>query len=127
MGTAIGLVGLLFIAAVIAGIWRVVQRGLQLKQLVEDGVDVEGVVVRQFKGRPRGPQNTTDHFIRYKYRDSCGREHEFKFKAARDFWAGHPEGKRIAVVYSKSKPSVSGPKYMVEQAREALAKRSNVK
>jgi hypothetical protein len=41
----------------------------------------------------------------------------------RDFWANHPEGSRIAVVYSKSKPSISGVKYQVEQKRQALAKR----
>jgi hypothetical protein len=39
------------------------------------------------------------------------------------FWANHPEGSFIAVVYSKSRPSISGIKYQVEQKRKALAKR----
>ena len=111
------LIGLV-IAGFAAGIWLVVHRELQLKQLAHDGVDVKGIVVRQ-----SGGQHTDPCYIRYRYRDGSGQEREHKIQVMRDFWAKHPTGSRIAVVYSKSRPSISAVKYQVEQKREALAKR----
>lgn len=101
-----------------AGVWLVVHRELQLKQLVHDGVDVKGIVVRQSGGTHADPC-----YIRYRYRDAGGQEREHKTRVMQDFWANHPKGSFIPVVYSKSKPSISGVKYQVEQKRKALAKR----
>jgi len=111
------LIGLV-IAGFVAGIWLVLHRELQLKQLVGDGVDVKGIVIRQ-----SGGQHTSPYYLRYRYRDGKGREHEHKVQVLQTFWVNHPEGSRIAVVYSKSKPSISGIKYQVEQKRQALTKR----
>jgi hypothetical protein len=111
------LVGLV-IAGFVAGIWLVVHRELHLKQLVRDGVDVKGIVVRQSGGGHANP-----YYIRYRYRDGRGREHEHKIQVMQDFWVNHQEGSSIAVVYSRSRPSISGVKYQVEQKRKALAKR----
>jgi len=119
MGIAITLIVIAIIALVI---WLVVTRGLQLKQLVEDGVDIDGKVVRQFKLNPKGGSQSTNHYLRYSYRDSAGREHEYKSNVSRDYWVAHPEGSAIAITYSKSRPGISAPRYLVEQAREALAK-----
>lgn len=102
-------------------IWLVVTRGLQLKQLVEDGVDRDGVVIRQFKLNPKSGSQSTNFFLRYRYRDHKGTEHEYKSNVSRDYWVAHPEGSAIAIVHSRSKPQISAPKYLVEQAREALA------
>jgi hypothetical protein len=112
------LIGLV-IAGFGAGIWLVVHRELQLRQLVDDGVDVDGIVVRQSGGGHANP-----YYIRYRYRDGGGQEREHKTQVMQDFWVNHPEGDPIAVVYSKSKPSISGVKYQVEQKRTALAKRA---
>ena len=109
----------LVIAGVGAGIWLVVHRELALKQLARDGVDVQGTVVRQSGGHHADP-----YYIRYRYRDGRGQEREHKVQVRQDFWVNHPQGSLVAVVYSKSKPSVSGIKYQVEQKRSALAKRS---
>jgi uncharacterized protein DUF3592 len=106
------------IAGFAAGIWLVVHRERQLRQLADDGVDVKGTVVRQSGGEHANPC-----YIRYRYRDNRGQEREHKVQVLRDFWANHPEGSFIAVVYSKSKPSISGVKYQVDQKRKALAKR----
>ena len=38
-----------------AGIWLVMHRERQLRQLVDDGVDVKGIVVRQSGGGMRNP------------------------------------------------------------------------
>jgi hypothetical protein len=111
------LIGLV-IAGFGAGIWLVVHRDRQLKQLVDDGVDVEGIVVRQSGGGHANP-----YYIRYRYRDGRGQAREHKIEVSQDFWANHPNGSSIAVIYSKSKPSISGVKYQVEQKRKALANR----
>ena len=116
VGTVV-LIGLV-IAGFGAGIWLVVHRELQLKQLVRDGVDVKGIVVRQ-----SGGQHADPCYIRYRYRDGSGQQREHKIQVMRDFWVNHPKGSRIAVVYSKSRPSISGVKYQVEERRKALAKR----
>jgi hypothetical protein len=123
MEIAVGPVGsVLLIGLVIAGfgagIWLVVHRALALRQLVRDGVDVKGIVVRQSGGHHADP-----HYIRYRYRDGAGQEHEHKIQVTQDFWVNHPKGSLIAVVYSKSRPSVSGVKYQVEERRKASAKR----
>jgi hypothetical protein len=111
------LIGLV-IAGVGGGIWLVVHRERQLKRLVRDGVDVTGVVVR-----PSGGHHASPYYIRYRYRDARGRAREHKAQVMQEFWANHPKGSRIAVVYSKSRPSISAVKYQVEQKRTALAKR----
>lgn len=120
MSTAIALTAVGIIAIII---WLVLTRGLQLKQLVEDGVDIDGMVVRQFKLNPKSGSQSTNYFLRYRYRDSAGEEHEYKSNVNRDFWVAHPEGSAIAITYSKSKPGISAPRFLVEQAREALAKK----
>ena len=108
------------IVAVIALIaWLGVTRGLQLKRLVEDGVDAEGTVIRQYRHNPKGSKST-DYFLRYRYRDAFGAEHEGKSGVGHDFWDAHPEGKPIAISYSKRRPSVSAPRLLVEQARGAM-------
>jgi hypothetical protein len=111
------LIGLV-IAGFAVGMWLVAHRERQLRQLVDDGVDVKGTVVRQ-----SGGQHANPYYIRYRYRDGKGHERKHKIQVMQDFWANHPEGSLIAVVYSKSKPSISGVKYQVEQKRKALAKR----
>ena len=115
----------LTIALIALAIWLVVTRGLQLKQLVEDGIDADGKVLRQFKRNPKKASLSTDFFLRYSYRDRNGIEHEYKSNVNRDFWAAHPEGSAIAITYSKSKPQISAPRFLVEQAREALAKKKS--
>jgi hypothetical protein len=108
----------LVIAGFVAGIWLVLHRERQLRQLADDGVDVKGIVVRQSGGGHANP-----YYIRYRYRDGSGQEREHKVQVVQDFWANHPDGSLIAVVYSKSQPSISGVKYQVEEKRKALAKR----
>lgn len=111
------LIGLV-IAGFGAGIWLVLYRERQLGQLVDDGVDVKGVVVRQSGGEHANP-----YYIRYRYRDGSGQEHEHKIQVIQEFWVNSPEGSRIAVVYSKSQPWISAIKYQVEQTRKTVVKR----
>jgi hypothetical protein len=114
---SMALIGLV-LAGFAAGIWLVVHRERELTQLVHDGVDVTGIVVRQSGGPHVAPYD-----LRYRYRDGRGQERERKIQVRQDVWVNHAEGSRIAVVYSTSKPSISGVKAQVEQKRQALAKR----
>jgi hypothetical protein len=123
MDIALGPVGSLVLVGLVvagfgAGIWLVMHRERQLTQLVHDGVDVKGIVVRQSGGGHANP-----YYIRYRYRDGTGQEREHKIQVRQDFWANHPQGSPIAVVFSRSRPSISGVKYQVDQKRKALAKR----
>lgn len=124
MGTVIFIVLVAFGIIAIA-IWLVLTRGLQLKQLLEDGVDGEGTVIRQFKHNPQSGSQSTNFFLRYRYRDDSGVEHQYKSNVSREFWAEHPEGSNIAIVYSRSKPQISAPRFLVEQARGAFAEKDN--
>jgi Protein of unknown function (DUF3592) len=119
MGIAITLIVVGIIALMI---WLAVTRGLQMKQLLEDGVDIDGTVLRQFKHNPKKASLSTDYFLRYSYRDSAGQEYEYKSNVNRDFWEAHPEGSAIAITYSKSKPAISAPRFLVDAARGAMAK-----
>lgn len=120
MGIAVTLIVVAIIALVI---WLVITRGLQLKQLLEDGIDTDGKVIRQFKRNPKKASLSTDFFLRYSYRDRNGIEHEYKSNVNRDFWVAHPEGSAIAITYSKSKPEISAPRFLLDAAREAMAKK----
>jgi hypothetical protein len=120
MGIAITLI---LVAITILVVWLVITRGLQMKQLVEDGIDTDGKVIRQFKRNPKKANLSTDFFLRYSYRDRNGIEHEYKSNVNRDYWVAHPEGSAIAITYSKSKPQISAPRFLVDAAREAMAKK----
>jgi len=114
------LITTIVVVSIIAfSIGLVVSRGLEMKRLVEDGVDIDGIVVRQFSHHTRGSQSSS-HFLRYRYRDDKDREHAHKSNVSREYWTEHPEGSAIAITYSKSRPQVSAPRYLVEQARTAL-------
>lgn len=113
------LTAIVVVSIIAFAIGLVVSRGLEMKRLVEDGIDIDGIVVRQFSHHTRGSQSSS-HFLRYRYRDARGGEYTHKSNVTRDFWVAHPEGSAIAITYSKSRPQVSAPRYLVEQARTAL-------
>lgn len=101
----------LIIAAVVFAL--VVRRGLQFKQLLLDGVPAKGVVAKKIRFRGR-------HLtLRYAYRDDAGRVHANKSLVTDDVWNAHEEGGSIDVVYSRSQPEISAPKYLVDRTRPA--------
>jgi hypothetical protein len=112
--------------AIVAGLIAVVvRRGLQMRQLVLDGVDTTGQVVaklRHIHARRKGSQRPTLR-IHYSYVDAAGKPHEHRSLVTDSFWNEHAEGGPIAIVYSKSQPQLSAPRHLVEQSREALAKK----
>lgn len=112
------LIPLLFVAGVIV---LVVRRGLQMKLLVKDGVETTGTIVRMVTFRSH--TRTGAHRIRYRYVDEWGRTHSNRSTVPEDVYRSCTEGGPLVVVYSRSKPHISAPKYLVEQSKAALDKR----
>ena len=120
------LIGLALPVVILAlGAGLVIQRGLQMRLLAQDGVETTGRVVarlRQVPARRKGSHRPVLR-IHYAYRDGAGAEHEHRSRVTEAFWNEHADGGPIAVVYAKSRPQVSAPKQLVEHSRAALAKR----
>jgi hypothetical protein len=115
------LVPALFIAGFIA---FAIRRGLQLKQLAGDGVEAAGTVTRKLTFRGRGISQRT-YRVLYSYTDEFGSPHRAKTGVSKAVFDDLEEGGPIAIMYSRSRPHVSGPTYQVEQARQALKRNDN--
>lgn len=117
------ILGILIPAAIIAAmIIAVVKRGREMRQLTVDGVEAIGMVKakrihRSTKGRRKS------HRIRYAYLDAVGRAHENQSLVTYEFWSRHEEGGPIDIVFSRSQPHISAPRHLVEQSRDALARK----
>ncbi len=116
------IIALLVSVLLMAGIvLLLVKRGLEMKGLCENGVEVTGRVVAK-----RSVRNSTSSSRRqklvYRYTDSTGKTHEHASAVPEEVYREYDEGGEIPVVYSAQKPSVSAPKYLVDQTRTALGK-----
>ncbi|WP_111266226.1 DUF3592 domain-containing protein [Marilutibacter maris] len=112
LGIGIPIVLLLAMVAVLA------RRGLQMRRLLAEGVETEGRVIEQVSHTARTYQ--AQKRIRYEYIDASGKHHRHLSLVSDETWDAHPRGTRIAVVYARSRPSVSAPLALVEQARKAM-------
>jgi hypothetical protein len=121
LGTALTVIPMLLLAGY--AIYRVVRRGLEFRQLVEDGVDASATVVsRRLFRNGSGNRAAT---LRYRYQDALGRSHEYNSMVSRSIWEAHPEGSAFEIVYSRSRPALSAPRALVEPARKAMNPRGN--
>jgi hypothetical protein len=111
------LLALIALVALIAGLH--IRRGFQIKLLLEDGINIDGVVTKQWRRERRGPAKAR-YYLRYRYSESHGNEHTRKLTVGHDHWAAHPPGSTIAICYSASKPGVSAPREVVALARKAM-------
>jgi hypothetical protein len=99
-----------------------VRRGLQMKQLAADGVHATGTVTRKLRFSGQGTVRQRNYRVLYTYTDDFGRRHQAKAGVSKAVFDGLEEGGPIAVMYSRTRPSVSGPAYQVEQTRQALSR-----
>jgi len=111
----------LIVAFVAYFIYVVVRRGFEIRQLLTDGVDTSGTVVT--KRRHRSSKSGTTHQLIYEYHDPLGRAHKHASLVTREVFDGYEEGRPIDVMCSASRPEVSAPKSLVEQARPAWERR----
>lgn len=119
------LTGLLAVVAIVVGlVVLVVRRGLQLKQLVADGVNATGTVTQKIEHPTARGTRRNDRRIAYEYRDAAGRTHRHISLVSSEFWLAHTEGGPIDIVYSRSRPEISAPRFLVEQGRAALGARA---
>jgi len=112
---------LLLVLIVGAIIVLLVKRGLQFRELCEQGVEITGQVISKRSVKP-GPSTSRRQKLAYRYTDSTGAAHEHTSVVTWDVYSRHDDGGPIAIVYSAKNPAVSAPKYLVDQARSALRK-----
>lgn len=113
--------GALAIVVAIAA-FVIVRRAGEFKRLVHDGVEATGVVEEKlvFGG---GSGTRRGKHLRYAYRDAQGREHRFRSQVTESRFDEFAVGDPIPIVYSRTNASVSAPRWLVEEAREAFARR----
>lgn len=105
-------------------IWRTISRFLQIYQLAQDGMETNGRVIRQYKQWIKMPRSS-GYYLDYTYIDRTGIPHEGQSMVQHELWKAHPDGSPIAISYSKSKPEISLPRVLVEQARALVAKKKD--
>lgn len=116
------LIGLLVPVLIVgAMIFIFVRRGLQMRELCEQGVETSGEVV-EMRVVKAGKSSTKQRKIVYRYTDSAGATHSHTSVVSIEAYQNHEEGGQIQVVYSSKNPAISAPKYLVDQARKALGK-----
>jgi hypothetical protein len=94
----------------------VVRRGLEWRELVEEGVDATAVVVRK-----RRYSRTFQ--LAYEYVDPDGVRHSHHSMVVWDVFNRYEVGDEIPIVYARRRPRVSAPRYLVDASREALQRR----
>jgi len=110
------LIGALIVAAVIAVI---VHRGLQMKNLANDGVVGDGKVIEKLR-RVNSQGGMSSSYLRYEFYAPNGVRYERKVSVGEDIYDNHEEGDTIGIVYLEKNPRVNAAKYMVNLSREAL-------
>ena len=81
-------------------------------ELQEHGVETKGRVTEKRQTRRRGVTST---WIRYAYTDETGASHRSgRNLVTPEAWTTHEEGGPIAIVYSRRRPKISAPKYLLD-------------
>jgi hypothetical protein len=111
------------LAAIVGGmIFLAVRRGLQMREICEHGVETTGIIVS--KRSVTGSKSSSRRWkLAYRYQDSAGASHEHTSVVTIEQYNLHEQGGPITVVYSSKNPSVSAPKYLVDECRKALGKK----
>ena len=102
-------------------IFQFVRRGFQMRELCEHGTEATGIIFS--KRSITGNKSYSRRWkLGYRYPDSTGATHDHTSLVMIDFYQQHEEGGPISIVYSTKNPAISSPKYLVDEARKALAK-----
>lgn len=101
---------------VVAFVVIVFRRGLQMNQLVAAGVETLGTITSK---QTHHRKSVKTYHLGYRYTDGQGQSHNHRSMVEGSIYRAFEEKGAIPVIYSASKPSVSAPRYLVEQTREA--------
>jgi hypothetical protein len=112
---------ILLVVAVIAGI--AIWRGRQIGELARRGVPVTGVVERKFRSGTAKAAGDRGRRLAFAYTGPDGRTYRRATSVTTSRWAEHEEGGAIELFCLPDAPGVSAPAWLVQHARDALAKR----
>lgn len=110
---------LVVILAFVGIIYLAVSRTLEMKELATNGIDVTAIVTEK-KSLPNTRSSTRRNKIAYTYNDKQGQTHAGVTQLGFDEYDTYQVGGPIEITYSAKRPHVSGPRYYVDMAREAL-------
>lgn len=96
----------------------VMRSGLQMRRLVDDGIEAQGRVIDRI--RHTGSTYQSQKRLKYAYWDLDRVRYERVSLVSDHFWNTHPRGTPIAIVYLRGHPQVSAPLELVKQARQAM-------
>ena len=112
---------LLLIAAFVGfGVWR----GRQFGELARRGIPVTGRIVRKFRSGNAETAGSRGRRLAFVYTGPDGREYRRAASVSIGKWAEYEEGSEIELICLPDNPGISAPAWLVEAAREALAKRN---
>jgi len=112
------LIPLFLIFTINVAVW--VRRSLQIKQLTERGMPGRAVVVKKF---PRRKQRTR---IQYEFSGTTDQPIRHSPTVSQAVYQSLEVGSSIDIEFLPENPKVNAPKYLVDQARAALQKRSGI-
>lgn len=101
------------------GVWR----GRQFGELARRGMPVTGRIVRKFRAANADISGSRSRRLSFTYTGPDGREYRRAASVSIGKWAEYEEGSEIALICLPDNPGVSAPAWLVDLAREALAKR----
>lgn len=109
------------VVILVAAVFMAIQRGLQLRRLVQNGVPGTGTVdrIRSFTGST----GVSRYQLRYTFRAGDGREYRRVIMISREERERLKEGDTVAVIYLADNPKISALAELVELARRALEKK----
>ena len=114
---------LILLAAFVGfGVWR----GRQFGELARRGMPVTGRIVRKFRAGNVDMSGSRSRRLAYTYTGPDGREYRRAASVSIGKWAEYEEGSAIALICLPDDPGVSAPAWLVELAREALAKKGRL-
>lgn len=103
---------------------RIARRGFEMRELALEGVEAVGRVTEKPFFRSQRTVSKTKMLV-YSYTDANGSAHSHRSVVPDRVWEAHAEGGPIEIVYSRKRPAVSAPRYLVDEARQALARRAS--
>jgi hypothetical protein len=117
------LILILFLIAVCAVAGLAIWRGRQIGELARRGVPVTGVVERKFRSGKPGAAGARGRRLAFTYTGPDGRTYRRAASVTSSQWSAYEEGGAIELFCLPDAPGVSAPAWLVQHARDALAKR----
>ena len=80
-------------------------------------------VIESKRSVTAGKSRTRQQKLVYRYTDQTGATHSNTSVVTFDIYSRYDEGQPFPITYSSKRPQISAPRHLVDQARQAVAKR----